>query len=435
MSLSERRRVPTLQSRISALGVTVIAGWLIALIVGFDVILGAQVRQQADATLQARAEAAASTVVRSADSTVSVVETDSDTALDTSIWVYDGRRAIERGIGPPVVQAAADMRAAAPGSYSSTGSVRFYSMPVARDGMTIATVVASISLTPYDVATETAIVGTGLLAVLVIVGAFVVLRLAAARALRPVQTMSAQAAAWSERARPDRFGQHQRYRELGILAHNLDALLDRLAAVLRHERQLSGELSHELRTPLSRIMSEADLLLLRSPDCEAATAIRAAAESMAAILETLLSTAQLDNGRLPGICSLPAVLDGLALPTHTVTIDPDTDLVGVDGAVIVRILTPILDNAHRYADTAIAINARRLDSAIAIDVHSNGPRVAEDLHERVFEPGFRAVPDDGHDGAGLGLSLARRLARAADGDVKIIPTATGTTVRVVLPPG
>jgi signal transduction histidine kinase len=413
----------------------VIAGWLIALIVGFDVILGAQLRQQADATLQARAEAAASTVVRSADGVVSVVETDSDTALDTSIWVYDGRRAIERGIGPAVVQTAADLRAAAPDSYGSSGSFRFYSMPVARAGVRMATVVASISLTPYDVATETAIAGTGLLAVLVIVGAFVVLRLAAARALRPVQTMSAQAAAWSEHARPDRFGQHQRYHELDVLAHNLDALLDRLAAVLRHERQLSGELSHELRTPLSRIVSEADLLLLRSPDCEAATAIRATAESMVVILQTLLSTAQLDNGRLPGTCSLPAVLDGLDLPTHAATIDPDTDLIGVDSAVTARILTPILDNAHRYADTVVDINARRLGNAISIDIHSDGQRIAEDLHERVFEPGFRAVPDDGHDGAGLGLSLARRLARAADGDVKIIPTAAGTTVRVILPPG
>jgi hypothetical protein len=375
MSLAERRRVPTLQSRVSALGVVVIAGWLIALIAGFDIILGAQLRQQADATLQARAEAAASTVLRSADGTVSVVETDSDTALDTSIWVYDGPRAVERGSGPPVVQAAANLCAAAPGSYGTTGAVRFYSMPVARNSVLIATVVASISLAPYDAATTTAVVGTALLAALTVIGAYAVLRLAAARALRPVQTMSAQGAAWAEHAR------------------------------------------------------EADLLLLRSPNCEAATAIRAAAESMQAILQTLLSTAQLDNGRLPGTCSLSAILSDTDLVTPpTVTIDPATHLVGVDGAVLARILTPILDNADRYAHTAISISAWRAGSAIAIDIHSDGPRIAQDLHERVFEPGFRAAPNDEHDGTGLGLPLARRLARAADGDVTRQETATPRAV-------
>lgn len=434
MSWSKHRPAPTLRSRVSGFGVLVIACWLVVLTVGFTVVLDAQLRQQADATLQDRAEAAATTVVRSPGGEIEVIETDADTALDAGIWVYDGSRPVERGSGPTSVQAAADHLATSPGSYDTTGSTRLYSARVVRDGTAIATVVASISLTAYEGAAGTAIAGTAVLAVMVIVGAYVVLRLAAARALRPVYAMSVQAAAWAADARPDRFGRHQRYRELDSLAGNLDALLDHLAAVLRHERQLSAELSHELRTPLSRIVSEAELLA-RSREDEGLAAIRASAQSMSMILETLLSSARAQYARLPGTCSLASVLDGLDVVADTVVIHADADVVGVDAAVAARIFAPIFDNARRYARTAITVDAARADGGITVDIHSDGRRIPEDLHERVFEPGFRAVPDDGHDGAGLGLPLTRRLARAVDGDVTILPTATGTTVRVVLPPG
>lgn len=434
MRWSERRRRPTLQSRLSAFGASVVAAWLLVLTAGFGAVLHVVLHQQADATVQARAEAVASTVVRAPDGMVGVVETDADTALDAGVWVYDGTRAVERSSGSPALQAATALRAASPGSYGTAESTRLYSMKVEGDGMRTGTVVAATSLNAVERATTVAIGGTSLLAALTIVAAYIVLRLATARALRPVHAMSSQAATWSEHARPDRFGQHQRYRELNVLAHNFDALLDRLAAVLRHERQLAGELSHELRTPLSRIMGEADLLV-RTNDREGAHAIRAAAESMTEILETLLTTARMENTRLPGSCSLSAVLGHMDQPPHAVVVHGDADILGVDASVTGRILAPILDNAHRYARTRIAVDARRVENEVMIDVSSDGPAIPGRLYDRVFDPGFRADELDGHDGAGLGLPLARRLARAADGDVRVIQADLGTTVRVVLPPG
>jgi signal transduction histidine kinase len=75
--------------------------------------------------------------------------------------------------------------------------------------------------------------------------------------------MSAQASRWSERGAAERFGPASRPAELASLAASLDELLDRLAAVLRHEQQQSAELSHELRTPLARITAETDWLTAR----------------------------------------------------------------------------------------------------------------------------------------------------------------------------
>ena len=85
-----------------------------------------------------------------------------------------------------------------------------------------------------------------------------------------------------ERARPRRSASAPTPRpdELGELARTFDALLDRVAASLRHEQRLSAELSHELRTPLARIVAEIELLQRRerSPEdrSEAYAVVRAA---------------------------------------------------------------------------------------------------------------------------------------------------------------
>ena len=79
-------------------------------------------------------------------------------------------------------------------------------------------------------------------------------------ASRPVASMSAQAAVWSEAGATNRFGDVGRPEELQVLATNLDTLLDRLAAALRQERLRTAELSHELRTPLALIVAELEWL-------------------------------------------------------------------------------------------------------------------------------------------------------------------------------
>jgi signal transduction histidine kinase len=72
-------------------------------------------------------------------------------------------------------------------------------------------------------------------------------------------------------------------------------------------------------------------------------------------------------------------------------------------------------------------------------VEDDGPGVTEDEKERIFEPGVRGsaagVERNVPRGAGLGLSLARRLARAASGDVEVGPGETGAKFIVRLPSG
>jgi signal transduction histidine kinase len=268
--------------------------------------------------------------------------------------------------------------------------------------------------------------------------------------------MSAQAAAWSAADTTRRFGTAQRPAELSALAGNLDELLDRLAAVLRHEQQLTAELSHELRTPLARITAETDWLLARPRDAAeqhaAHNAIAEGAARMQEICETLLSQARngIDagggTGEVPGRCLLAPLLAMLAdrsaqefpdAPPVRVHEGDAQVVAGVSAPIVERILAPLLDNARRYARTSVTMECVTRPGSVAVVVSDDGPGVPEGVGEAVFEPGRRADPGDGHDGAGLGLALARRLARAAGGDLTLgQPHAgTGGCFEVSLPTG
>lgn len=216
--------------------------------------------------------------------------------------------------------------------------------------------------------------------------------------------------------------------------------------MLRHEQQQAAELSHELRTPLARIAAEAEWLAARPrSEVERASshaAIAGATATMQQICDSLLSEARTRSAQTPGRCRFPDVAGQLArriaedrpgAPAVRVAGDPVT--AGVSAAVAERLLMPLLDNACRYATHSITLTCAAKDGAVALYVADDGPGVPAEFVAALFEPGRRADPEDGHDGAGLGLALARRLARAAGGDITLAGTGPGARFAVTLPAG
>src|SRR6476659_4207191 len=96
----------------------------------------------------------------------------------------------------------------------------------------------------------------------------------------------------------------------------LDALLDRLSAVLRNGRQLSAEISHELRTPLARALAEIQLLLQlpdQGPDTTQALGdIEISIQDMTHILEMPMTASRQQSSCSSSPCYVAAVLQGLA---------------------------------------------------------------------------------------------------------------------------
>jgi signal transduction histidine kinase len=108
---------------------------------------------------------------------------------------------------------------------------------------------------------------------------------------------------------------------------------------------------------------------------------------------------------------------------------------GVDAAVLERMVVPVLENAVRHATREVRVEGSRRNGTVRLLIGDDGPGIPAEHRERVFEPGWRGDGDDGHEGAGLGLALTRRLATAAGASVCVVPAAVGACFAVDLPAG
>ncbi|MFB6962485.1 sensor histidine kinase [Streptomyces sp. NPDC056309] len=450
-----RRLAPrTLRGRLSLVALTTAALLMTVLTVAFNAATSRHLQHQADDELRTRAAAVATTVDTSGPR-VRVVETANDQLLDTNVWIYAGTRLLEQ---PPATTAhstltRAAVHLAAVGRRACTTvpaeNVRLCSQPVpGRHAAAI--VVTALNLAPYRSSADTLLLASLTLDAVMLACTYALTRLAVGRALRPVGTMTDQATQWSAVASDDRFGVTEQPAELARLGASLDALLDRIRAVLRHERQLTAELSHELRTPLSRIIIELDWWRSRPRSAAETRAthevIDEAAQSMRTICDTLLNEARenaVNPSEVPGTVEVVPALRGLIQQLRTppgvrATVEAaDPDLkAGIAPALLERIVSPLLANAARYAHAGVTVVVRRGPADVRIDVVDDGPGVPATFAAELFQPGRRADRADGHDGAGLGLPLARRLARAVGGEVSHDPGhAPGARFTVSVPAG
>ncbi|MEU1375000.1 HAMP domain-containing sensor histidine kinase [Streptomyces triculaminicus] len=428
----------TLRGRLSLVALATAALVMVVLTVVFNAVVRDHLWRQADDELRTRAEAVATTVdTRSGP--VRVRETADDALLDTNVWIYAGPRLLEHPASAPVggslTTAVARLAAHATSwctTFEDRGPVRLCSRPVGEPPPGTApgaVVVTALDLSPYRASADTMLLASLALGAAVLACTYILTRLAVGRALHPVRVMTGQATRWSAAVSDERFGATVRPVELAQLGVSLDGLLDRIRAVLRHEQQLTGELSHELRTPLARITAELDWWRARPRSAEETQATHArladAAQCMRTICDTLLDDARDSARTVPGTTSILPVLRHLTAraPTDgaaTVTVSCSQTLTtGVPAALLERIVSPLLDNALRYARSRVLISARQHpDGSVRVEVVDDGPGVPDSFTGRLFQPGRRADPGDGHGGAGLGLPLARRLARSADGDVR-----------------
>jgi K+-sensing histidine kinase KdpD len=125
-----------------------------------------------------------------------------------------------------------------------------------------------------------------------------------------------------------------------------------------------------------------------------------------------------------------------------VALDEEMPALSVDDASIIEVIYILLDNASKYAPagTTITVRASREDERhVRIAVSDQGPGIAPDLRERVFEKFFRVPARESHDprrsGVGLGLSIGRRLVETHAGRIWIETPVSGrgTAVIVTLP--
>jgi signal transduction histidine kinase len=420
----------TLRGRVTLAAVLVLAAGLAGLAVLFNVLLAHSLESDASAVLRNRVAAQVATLDLSHGG-VRAVEGPNDAALDRDAWVFAGGRVVEKPavVSQAATRAATELAAVArPTDRTLDKSIRLRAVPVrGRDGARRGTVVVAVSLVPYEHTRHIALVGTAILSFLLLVATAIAVRWSVRSALRPIAEMTVRAADWSEHDLHRRFHLGPPRDELTTLAATFDGLLRRIEAVLRHEQRFSAELAHELRTPLTGLRGESELALLRPDlDPESRTAFERVLESsrrMESVIETLLASARMEEetGRARSCDPLPAVREAIgAVENVARSRDVEVELaeprsslvVDADPAVVTRALYPLLENGVRHARHAVHIAVLPDDDGITVAVSDDGPGLQGRDPDSVFAPG---VSSSG--GAGLGLPLARRLARSCGGDV------------------
>jgi signal transduction histidine kinase len=440
----------SLRTRLTILVTVAAAITLAVLALGFNLLLRSNLNADANRVLQARASAALEGITVQGGS-VQVKESPDRAAPDTQVWIYSGQTSVERPVAPRSVQRLADSLAGGHRAYAegSGADLRLFAVPIQQGLRRAGTVVSAISLEPYEHSASRALGASLLFAAAALLVVVIATRLVVTRALRPVAQMTSEARDWSEHDLQHRFNVGEPYDELTELAATFDTMLARLASSLRHEQLLSAELSHELRTPLAAIATEAELALRRQRGDEeyreALREIESRASQMQSTLETLLAAARADSledlGTAPAAAVGERAIASCERAAEEAGIDlqlarpPDSVRVDVDAETAERILMPLIENGCRYGCSRVELQVQPNGDVVDFLVHDDGPGVDAADRDRIFEPGVRGAIglNDGHSGAGLGLALSRRLARAVGGDVDSLGNGAGATFRARIP--
>ena len=194
-------------------------------------------------------------------------------------------------------------------------------------------------------------------------------------------------------------------------------------------RRFLADAAHQLRTPIAGIQACTQAILRGASQAERDGLLAGVVQETSRagrLMAGLLQMARLDRGEalalapcdLVKLCRDEAERTRRLAPHLRVAVDPAPGWSGeqpvVDANAVAEILGNLLDNARRHTSSRIDVTVRRLADDVLVRVADDGPGVAVEMAEQVFE---RFVSLDRRGGSGLGLAIGRGLARAHGGDL------------------
>lgn len=467
----KRTPTPSLRMRVVATVVVLFAALLVIIGSSVDVVLGQQLRRDLEARLSDRATRAVE-LVESGVGPGDLVQALQGDAIRVRVTAADGTVYGAPGSGPP----GPDIRPATPAP--PAGQSRTPSPPGPPDPPAPPSDSFEITEPLPDGSTLSLLGDTTAIAdvrrqlrILMLVAGAVTLLLAAAaltfavrRALSPLDSMTSVARRITNGDRGRRLLPTKPNTDLGRTASAVDEMLDALEDAERREaaaartarlaeedmRRFLADAAHELRTPVAGISALAQSLQRDAehrPDRVARWSELLVGESSRAsrlvgdMLDSVRaeSTSDLDATDIDLVDITRRTVERAALLMPDIRFDVDATQpvpVRVDVGRIEQILSNVLDNAGRFTPSGGTIRvAVGRDTHAFITVDDEGPGVAEADRERIFERLVRlnSARDRASGGVGLGLSIARTLARAHGGELVCLAGPSGARFRLTLP--
>jgi signal transduction histidine kinase len=293
----------------------------------------------------------------------------------------------------------------------------------------------------------TVLVSTGLPILVLLVGATV--WIVAGRALRPLELAAAELPRVGARNLSVRVPVVNPYDEVGRMATALNGMLDRLETSVGDLHRVIADGAHELRTPLAVLRTGLEVALRKDARAEEyrvdlAEAL-ATTERLCRLTDDLLLLARLEADVAPPKTESVDVLEILneiaeawrAAPGEK---EPTIDVIGEKAPLLAegrpgdlyRLFGNLVENAVHHGGGRIELRGMRIANRLEVSVKDDGPGIDPRERERIFERFHRSGAQRG--GSGLGLSIAREIARRHGGDVTVDgASGRGALFRVTLP--
>jgi signal transduction histidine kinase len=251
----------------------------------------------------------------------------------------------------------------------------------------------------------------------------------------------------------DATGERLRMQSRRIVAHleekvaELSSANERLREMERLRREFYRNISHELATPMTPIVGYLRMLIdeelgpTTKPQGKALRAMDDCIRRLRITLDNLIDVTGLETGNMRFFHreydfldlvrrALAAEADGLA--ERQITLLEETPRGPLpaygDADRLTRAILQLLDNAMKFTPVGgiVGVRVRALEGSYEIVVADSGPGVPPERAERVFEPFYQVdgSPTRAHGGVGVGLAIARRVARGLGGDVRVSSGAT-----------
>ena len=225
-------------------------------------------------------------------------------------------------------------------------------------------------------------------------------------------------------------------REVRQAAQAFVEMRDRIERhVEQHTTMLAG-VSHDLRTILTRFKLEL-AMFEDSPEIEA---MRRDVDEMQAMLEDYMAFAKGDAGEDTVSADIGELLTEVKNQAHgakdiRIDVTGEPLVVKLKRHAFKRAIANLVNNAARFADH-ISVSAGKQDGSLVVEVNDNGPGIPESEREHVFRPFYRLDHARNQDAGstGLGLAIARDIARIHGGDIALSQSRLGGLKAVLTVP-
>ncbi|MBY4131279.1 HAMP domain-containing histidine kinase [Rhodococcus fascians] len=454
--------------RVVATVVVLFAVLLVIVGSSVDVVLGQQLRRDLEARLSDRSTRAVE-LVESGVGGEDLVQSLQGDAIRVRITAADGTVYGAPASGPPgpnvrpatPAPPAGQSKAPGPPEPPAPPSDSLEITEPLPDGSTLSLLGDTTAIADVRRQLRILMLGAGAVTLLVAAAA---LTFAVRRALSPLDSMTTVARRITNGDRGRRLLPTKPNTDLGRTASAVDEMLDALEDAERREaaaartarlaeedmRRFLADAAHELRTPVAGISALAQSLQRDAehrPDRvsrwsellvgESGRASRLVGDMLDSVRAESTSDLELVDADLADVTRRTVERAALLSPHIQFDVDAaQTVPVRVDIGRIEQILSNVLDNAARFTPSSGTIRiAVGVDSQAIVTVDDDGPGVAEADRERIFERLVRlnSARDRSSGGVGLGLSIARTLARAHGGELTCLAGPTGARFRLTLP--